>query len=206
MAITTYAELQTTVASFLDREDLTSVITSFISLCEADLNRNIRHWRLEKRSTAQLDTQYSALPADFNEAIRLSITSNDTRSLYLVGQGDMSERRQKSQNTQGIPEVYTFTDGNIEVFPTPDATYDLEMVYYSRLPYLSGTNTANWILTYHPDAYLYGTLIHSAPYLTDDARMAVWAALYQSAIDGINKESELATSGGAGRRIQIKSY
>ena len=39
MAITTYAELQTSIADFLNRDDLASVTTSFISLAEADMQR-----------------------------------------------------------------------------------------------------------------------------------------------------------------------
>ena len=41
MALTTYAELKTSVADFLNRTDLTSAIPTFISLAEADLNRKI---------------------------------------------------------------------------------------------------------------------------------------------------------------------
>ena len=43
MAITTYAELKTAIANWLNREDLTSVIPDFISLAEADFNRKLRH-------------------------------------------------------------------------------------------------------------------------------------------------------------------
>ena len=44
MAITTYDELKTSVADFLNRDDLTSVIPDFITMAEADLNRNVRHY------------------------------------------------------------------------------------------------------------------------------------------------------------------
>jgi len=53
---------------------------------------------------------------------------------------------------------------------------------------------------------LYGSLIHSAPFLGEDARMQTWAALYQSAIDAINMESDKAKSSGSGRRLTIRSY
>jgi len=42
--------------------------------------------------------------------------------------------------------------------------------------------------------------------LKDDVRTQVWAALYQSAIDGINAESESSKFGGSGRRMKIRSY
>ena len=42
MAITTYAQLQTAAASWLDRTDLTATIPEFIELAEARFNRVIR--------------------------------------------------------------------------------------------------------------------------------------------------------------------
>ena len=65
MALTTYDELKTSIADFLDRDDLTSVIPDFITLAEADLNRGLRHWRQEKRATVEIDTQFSAILLTF---------------------------------------------------------------------------------------------------------------------------------------------
>lgn len=206
MAITTYAELQTAIANFLDRSDLTSIIPTFIDLCEADMSRKIRHWRMEQRSTAELDTQYSALPADFLEPIRLSITGGSTYTLEMESQAQMSNRRMQNLDTGGRPRFYAMTDGKIEVYPSPDATYELEMVYHAKIPALADDATSNWVLSYHPDAYLYGALIHSAPYLVEDTRTQIWSALYQSAVDGINIDNEKAKFGGSGHRMKIRSY
>lgn len=206
MALTTYDELKDSIADFLNRDDLTSVIPDFITLAEADMNRGLRHWRQEKRSTAELDTQYSAIPADFMEAIRFYITSNDTSPLELISQSEMVDRRYRSGDTSGKPAYYAVTAGEIEVYPTPDGTYDAELYYYSRITALSASNTSNWVLEYFPDAYLYGALVHSAPYLKDDARTQVWASLYANAISAINAESEKSKFGGSGRRMKIRSY
>jgi len=190
MPITTYSELQTVIADFLDRDDQTERIKTFIDLAEVNMGRLVRHWRMERRSTAILDTQYSALPTDFLEPIRLQVQANPPHALELVGQGELMSRREITSDTQGKPRYYAITDGSIEAFPTPDANYTLEMVYYGRIPALTTSNTSNWVLQYHADAYLYGSLIHSAPFLGEDARMQTWAALYQSAIDAINMESD----------------
>ena len=206
MAITTYAELKSNITDFLNRDDLDTVAPTFISLAEANLGRNIRHWRQEKRSTAQLDTQYSAIPADFLEAVRFYITSGDTRPLELISQSEMLDRKYNNLNTSGQPAYYAITAGEIEVYPVPDGTYTAELYYMANLPALSDSNTSNWLLEYYPDAYLYGSLIHSAPYLKDDARLQTWAALYQSAIDAINAESEKSKFGGSGRRMKIRAY
>jgi len=206
MAITTYAELQSTITDFLNRDDLAAVAPTFISMAEANLSRDIRHWRQEKRSTAEIDTQYSAIPADFLEAVRFYITSGDTRPLELISQAEMLDRKYNNLNTSGQPAYYAITAGEIEVYPVPDGTYTAELYYMANLPALSDSNTSNWLLQYYPDAYLYGSLIHSAPYLKDDSRLQIWAALYQSAIDGINAESEKSKFGGSGRRMKIRAY
>jgi hypothetical protein len=206
MAITTYAELKAAIADFLNRDDLTAVIPTFISLAEADMQRRVRHWRMEKRSTAELDTQYSAIPTDFVEVIRVYVTSGDTKPLELISQAELLDRKAKSLNTSGTPAYYAFTAGEIEIYPAPDGTYDVELYYIASIPALSDSSTSNWLLERYPDAYLYGALVHAAPYLNDDARIQVFAALYQSAIDAINAESERSKFGGSGRRMKIRSY
>jgi hypothetical protein len=206
MPITTYAELQSSITDTLNRDDLDTVAPDFIKLAEADMQRRLRHWRMEKRSTAEIDTQYSAIPADFLEVIRFYITSNDTRPLELISQAELLDRKYRNLNTSGKPAYYAITAGEIEVYPVPDGTYTAELYYYSTIPALSDSNTSNWLLENYPDAYLYSSLVHSAPYLRDDARIQMWAALSQSAIDAINQESESSKFGGSGRRMKIRSY
>lgn len=206
MPITTYAELQSSIGDFLDRDDLTSVIPTFISLAEADMNRQIRHWRQEKRATANIDTQYSAVPADFYEVIRMYITSGNTQPLELLSQFQLLERKRRTANATYEPRYYAITAGEIEVFPVPDGTYSTELYYYAKIDALSDSNTSNWLLEYFPDAYLYGALSHSAPYLKDDARLQVWSSLYGNAIGGITADNDKAKFGGSGRRMKIKAY
>lgn len=207
MSITTYAELQTVIADFLDRDDQTERIKTFIDLAEANMDRKLRHFRMEKRSTATVSAQYLTLPTDFLEPIRFMMTGGSkTKHLELMGQGQIAQLREQTADSSGQPTNYVITDGSIELFPRPDGDYTIELVYYAKIDKLTTGNTSNWVLEYHPDLYLYGALIHSAPFLGEDARMGTWAALYQGALDAITLESDNAKSGGAGRRIKIRSY
>lgn len=204
MALTTFAELKSSIADWLNRDDLTSVVPDFISLAEANMDRSIRHWRMEKRVTATVDGQYTGLIGDYLEGIRFSIANGDR--LELLSQGEMQQRRTAYDDTAGKPRYYAISDGQLELYPTPDGTYTVEMLYYGQITPLSDSNTTNWLLTHHPDAYLYGSLVHAAPYLGEDQRATVWASLYQSALDAINKESSDAKFGGSGRRLKIAAY
>ena len=202
----TYQELKDQIINFVNKPDIDQTVDTFIDLAEADMSRRIRHWRMERRSTAILDTQYSALPDDFIEPVRLSITSGDTYKLEAESQAQLLDRRAQAGNTTGLPKYYAITGGTIEVFPSPSSEYTLEMLYVSKIQPLTSSNTSNWILQYFPDCYLYGALMHTAPFLEEDQRLTVWSALYDKAIEAVNNENGNAKFGGSGRRVKIRSY
>ena len=96
-----------------------------------------------------------------------------------------------------IKDAYR-TENQFEFFPSPDGSYGVELLYYQRVPALSDSNTTNWLLTEAPDVYLYGSLVHSAPYLADDARTAVWAQIFGAAMQRLNQSSDEAVHSGVG--------
>jgi hypothetical protein len=203
MAIDTYANLQSTISDWLNRDDLAAVIPSFIALAEADISRTLRDYRMEKRSTALVDAQYSALPTDWLETIRVQV-SGDTSRLELVSDGALADMRAARNDAGGKPTHYAHTAGGLELFPTPDAEYTIEVVYFAKVPALSVSATTNWLLSAAPDVYLYGALTQSAPYLKDDQRAPVWAGLYQNVITGLNTASERSRYSGTGLRLRIR--
>jgi hypothetical protein len=203
MAITTYSELKSAVADTLNRDDLTSVIPNFISLAESQIAREVRHWRMEKRVSTAVTTQYSDLPTDFVGFIRLSV---EDYPLALMSRDEMQAERFKSSDTGGRPTGYALTGGSIELYPTPNQSYDLELIYYGSITALSDTDTSNWLLQYASDVYLYAALLQTAPYLQHDERLAVWSSLYQQAVDKLNRSSANATASGTNLSMKIRSY
>ena len=187
MAITTYAELKTAIADFLNRDDLTAVIPTFISLAEAQIARDVRHWKQEKRVTMSVDERYENLSNDWLEIKMVALTTG--KMLQTISASEMARRREGS-NASAEPRYIRMTADQIEFYPTPDAATDISMLYYARIPALSDTDTTNWLLTDAPDVLLYGALLHSAPYLTDDARAAIWGALYQAGVEKLNLENQ----------------
>ena len=206
MALTTYAELQTSIAEFLNRDDLTAKIPDFIVLAEAQMNAELRHWRMEKRATAEMDTQYTALPQDFIQPVRFIITGSQVSSLSQTDSKTIADLRAANGNATGRPTEYSIMDGALEAFPTPDTSYTLELLYFKTLDPLNNVNTSNWVLEYYPNAYLYGSLLHSAPYLMEDQRINTWGAFYRKAIDDINNDGVKSKTAADGRRIKIRSY
>jgi len=198
----TFTTIKSMIGDFLDRDDLTAVIPTFILLAEADFNRRIRHYQMEQRATAPVSARFTELPRGFLEPIRLQVTGGGTYPLELASNAQLMEMRRNVSDTAGRPAYYCLVDGNFEFFPTPDQTYYIEMIFYGGIPALSDSATTNWLLTSSPDLYLYSALTHSAPYLGDDARIQVWSALAERALTQVNETSHAAKYNGTGLRLR----
>lgn len=186
--ITDYATLQTEVADWLNRADLTSQIPTFIQLAEVGFNRVLRVNDMIERDTSVISNGYVNMPLDWLETITLITTASPPVALEYVRIADMNAVRATERS--GDPIVYTIINNKFMVYPAPGSDLSVELVYYAQIPSLSDENTANWLLTRHPDFYLYGALLQAEPYLKNDERLAVWASMYKGVLDAITLESE----------------
>ena len=98
MALTNYDDLKASIADFLNRDDLTAVIPDFITLAEGQLNKELRHWRMQDRVVSIVDSQYTALPNNFLEPVRMVKTSGEFQILELVGALEISKLRQDAND------------------------------------------------------------------------------------------------------------
>jgi hypothetical protein len=204
MAISTFAELKASVADYLNRSDLTSVIPTFITLAESQINRDVRHWQMEEKASLTVNARYVARPADWIQTVRIALSSGSGGGLSLMSQQAMAEKRGAANDAAGTPAFYSHSESNFEFFPTPDSANTAELLYYQTVPALSDSATSNWLLVSAPDVYLYGTLIHSAPYLAEDGRTGVWAQMYGAAVNQLNLQSESSKTSGAGLKLRVR--
>lgn len=202
MAISTFAELKTSIANWLNRDDLTAVIPDFITLAESKLEKEIRHYMMENRATTGINNRFTALPLDFLQPIRFHMTGY--APLAPMSMQDMQVKRYECNDATGTPRYYCLSQEDFEVFPTPDGSYTGELLYYQSLPKLSDSQTTNWLLDTAPEIYLYGSLLEAAPYLMEDERLVTWGALLKSSIDKLQLASDRAKWGGAGLRLRTK--
>lgn len=204
MSITSYSTLKSSIADWLLRDDLTSVIPTFISLSEAQINRDIRDHRMVKRATADVDTKYFLKPSDWVETIRFQLNTSPIANLLFVTPDQASEE-QINYTASGKPKFFTNVGTQIEVVPTPDAIYAGELMYYSKVPALSDSNTDNWLLLAAPDIYLYGSLLQAAPYLNDDTRIPVWQGLYRQGVEALKIQDERSRVGSSSLRMRPRA-
>jgi hypothetical protein len=116
----------------------------------------------------------------------------------------MADKRQGALDAVGTPIYYTHADAQFQLYPTPSAETNFELLYYQKTTALSGSNADNWLLLDSPDVYLYGALIHSAPYLAEDERVAMWAQMYSAAVARLNEASDNARYSGSGLKLKIR--
>ena len=206
MALDSFANLKTSIADWLNRSDLTAIIPDFITLAEAQLNRELRHYKQHNKATANIETQYSATPTDWLQSVRFHLNDTSATLLKQTSPEEIAKLRDGNDNTKGKPQYYSIVGDLIEVWPTPDLTYTGELLYYQKIQALSDSNTSNWLLAMSPDAYLYGSLLQATPYLKDDERMGVWGATYQGIINAINGESDNTRHSASNLQLRIRSY
>jgi hypothetical protein len=177
VAITTYAELQTAVANWLNRSDLTSRIPEFIALAEARFGRH-EAVRSERRETLSLATAAVTLPDDCREVTALTYDDGTRHGpIELIGAGELPLKKVLFSET-GVPRFAAVVKDGTELLlaPAPDQTYTVTITYVVTFAALSATATTNWLLTGHPDLYLFGALVEAEPYLKDDDRLPMWKA------------------------------
>lgn len=187
MSLSTYSEIKTGVANYLNRDDLTSSIPDFITLTENRLDRELRARvnlvRVETTTTA--DTAFYDLPSDLIELRNVTYETSSNNSYALSYLSPESGSREYGSVGSGAPRAYTNLGKNIQLFPTPDGAYTLGLSYFKKLVPLSDSVTTNDILNSFPDLYLFGSCLEGAIYLNDSEQTQRFMAIYQKAIDGV---------------------
>ena len=202
----TYDELKTNIANFLNRSDLTNQLDFFIDATEAEFNRRLRVKDMIKRATATADSQYLSLPTDWLEAINVQIDGSNFTPLMQQSIESLDIYRKSIDNVSSRPVYFALVDNTIELVPTPDASYTLQLTYYGTIDALSDSNTSNFISNSYPDAYLYGALKHASIYLMEDDRVALFTSQFEKALEEMRMEQEKAEFGKGSLMQRRRTY
>jgi len=205
MSFATYSDLQTSIANYLARTDLTSQIPDFITLAENRLRRELRIRQMLKSATTSTVSADATVevPSDFLEIRDFVVMTNPITPLSYSSPSSLSNDPRTSE--VGVPRSYTILASEFQLAPVPDATYTLKMLYYAAPAYLSSSNTSNVFLTTAPDGLLYGALVEAEPYLMNDARINTWGSMYDRAISSLTKSDESTQYSGVPLSIKLTS-
>ena len=205
MAINTYSTLQTAVANWLDRNDLTDRIPEFISLAEATFNRTLRLRAMETTvsDTTPSGSKEDALPTGYLQMREIHLTTSPVISLAYITPEIMYRIRAGSHN--GKPNAYTIVGDNILFGPTPDDGYGYSMTYYKAFDALGDDTQTNWLILNAPDLYLYGTLLQAEPFLMNDERVALWERGVRQVINDLQEQDDRDRHSGSEMRVMNTS-
>lgn len=187
--VSDYTSLVENVSAYDDRAletEFTDRIPGFIRLFEASLGRNIRSRETQYTTTLTTDaTGAGTLPSDFLRVRSWNtINGNLSQSLNSIAQGAIAS----------LYPIDTALDAfnvsiNGDTFRIqPSDAASVVLTYDRRFVGLGPSNATNWVITDHPDAYLFGTLAHAAAWLKDWNEAAILGAQAKSFVDEINDQ------------------
>lgn len=190
MAFTSYSDLQTAIAGYLARSDLTSQIPDFIRLCEVRLRRDLRIRQMLKSVTTATVASDSTveIPSDFLEARDLVLVGNPVQPLNYLSPS-LFNRNARAADA-GKPQEYTILAQDFQLAPIPDAAYTVKLLYYAAPTFLSDTNTSNTFLANCPDLLIYGSLIEAEPWLMNDPRLQTWITMFNRGLSSLTTSDQ----------------
>ena len=188
-AFTSYDNLKINIADYLARSDLKEKIPMFISLAEKRLQRDLRLRQTLQQSTYTMGSGYNVpTPSNFLELKDIHLDGNPTINLTFQTVSQFYRLANSSGN--GQPINYTLVSDNFVLAPRPTGSSTVNMTYYKIPTPLSDTNPSNEYLEVCPDLILYASLLESAPFLMDDARLVTWEQLYTRGVASLTKSDE----------------
>jgi hypothetical protein len=198
MGLANFGQLKTSIADLLNRSDLTAKIPDFVTMLEARVNREVkfRNRRMETSTALAFSgTDEAVMPTDYLEA--RTFVWQSTPRVRLEFMSPAAFEATYTTDTPATPQHYTIFGSTFQIGPFPNSDVGATLRYYQRLTSLSADSDTNWLLTYHPDVYLYGSALESAPYLGEDGRIQVWLGFFDRAAAELQGEDARARWSGA---------
>lgn len=205
MAFSNYTELQASVLDWIERDDLAARVPDFIALAEAKFNRTLRLQAQIVRVTAALDANGEVLlPTDWLESKDVSfVSARGDRSLDVAAYEILLQTRE-SHPEAGDPAVFAIVGNILMVAPVPAEGAEVKLSYYQKIPALSASVGANWLLTKAPDVYLYGACLQAAPYLRDPEMLQTWSAGLEKSLEELRDDDTRAKHSGSPLQMRTR--
>ena len=196
MTLATYTDLTTAIGNWLQRSDLAAVLANFVQLFEACANRRLRVRQQEATVELSPANGVVALPSDYLAWRRLTWAGNPRQELAFV-EPSWLQAAYPDLPTD-IPRVFTIEGGNILTMPLDPTNTALELVYFQQIPSLAA-NATNWLMSQHPDLYLFGSLTEAQAYTVNSDAAALWKQRRDELFDEIERLSNKTRGAGAVR-------
>lgn len=196
MSLANYTDLQAALVDWLKDSALSAQADVFISLVEAQFNRQLRVPEMEAFTTLTTATDSVALPDDFLEI--KAIWTGRYPPLGPMPIYDLQTSFGPVEETvqQTSFSAYAIVGSTIHFGLTPAESTDFSFHYYRKVPSLTADSPTNWLMTSHPDAYLYGALTTAEMRGWNDERLPLLQSWFADTLAQITKAGVKKTYGG----------
>lgn len=179
----TYTTLQTDIAGYLHRTDLTAKIPGFIALAESSMLRELGLREVETSVAGVTAGAVIALPADFHSLVRLTVS-------YGGKEYDLDYGGEPVSYTNSVPTGYRMESNAIRLLAQPGTGYAYTLYYRATIAPLSALVATNWLLENAPDLYLYASCLEAVRDLRDMEQVAALSQMVPPLIDSVRRLSE----------------
>lgn len=184
--ISGYASLQTSVADWLAKSNLTTFIPAFIQNWEEKFYRQPRNYGKWMESSLSVSFSSTAtVPSDYLSA-RVFYLNGQTRQPLVVSSLEQLYAKYPRASSSGIPAWISRDGANFVFGPVPNGTFTLNGTYYAKptlLRSFTSDAAAHYLILNAPDLLLYGALLQAVPFIKDDARIPIWQGFYNDALN-----------------------
>ena len=195
--VLTYDNLVSLVLQYLERNDTAVVnfIPTAITLAEFEIAENIKTLgqMIVANGTMTVGNPVIQKPARWRKTVSMTLTdSSGATQPILLRKLEYLRNYWPNNTSTDTPQFYADYDyDNWYIAPTPSGNFAFQTLCYTRLEPLSSTNQTNWLTQNAPNVMLFGTLKQTAPFLKDDARLAVWGQMFDTALAALKVEDTL---------------
>lgn len=200
----TYDEFKTYLTTFLWKTGdtvLANNLDNLIVMAHSDLNNSLKVQEMDVAlSESVTDVDYT-LPADYRRIRTVQVTELgellyvQPALLYTYRDVDASE----------VAPVYSLSGSNTLLLAGPISVANpvtLNITYHSKVPDFATTDTS-WLADNYLALYTYAVLRHSAGFLREDERVALWEQQYRAALMQINEDDAFHRARGVANKERL---
>jgi len=184
----TYDNLVADIINYMERNDAQFVaqIPNLIGLAESAIAAQLKTYLQLTVVETTLATNQVVLnkPARWRKTVSMKCNG---QPILLRSQDYVAQYQ--AESSSGTPLYYADYDYNNWAFaPKPDATYPIEILYYSEIQPLDSQNQQNLFTRECPQAMLFGSLLQAQGYLKAMDKLPIWKQYYDDSLAALKQE------------------
>jgi len=186
--IMTYDNLVQNIQDYMERDDpgFVAKIPTLIGLAESAIAAELKTYLQLTVVETTLATNQVVLnkPARWRKTISMKTNG---QPILLRSQDYIAQYQ--SESSSGQPLYYADYDyNNWAIAPKPNASYPIEITYYSEIQPLDSQNQQNLFTRECPQAMLFGSLLQAQGYLKAMDKLPIWKQYYEDSLAALKKE------------------